>query len=85
MTTVCYLVFSGVVAFLGGILFLIGKDKIAKASENMQKMMSKRVETVDPFFIKNNVGTGVSLLAISVYLFFIAYYIYHKMQMYNLG
>ncbi len=85
MTTVCYLVFSGIIALLGGLLFLLGKDKIAKASEKMQKMMSRRVETVDPFFVENNVGTGVSLLAISVYLFFIAYYIYQKMQMYNLG
>ena len=84
MKIVWYLVFSGAVSLLGGVLFLCGKDKIANASEKLQKMLNRRVETIDPFFIKNNVGTGVSLLVISVYLFFIAYYIYIKMQMQSL-
>ena len=84
MKIVWYLVFSGAVSLLGGVLFLCSKDKIAKLSEEIQKALNKRVETVDPFFVKNNVGTGISLLAISIYLFFIAYYVYIKMQAHNL-
>jgi hypothetical protein len=84
MKIVWYLIFSGAISLLGGVLFLCGKDKIAKLSSDIQKTMNKRVETVDPFFVKNNVGTGVSLLVISIYLFFIAYYVYVKMQSHGL-
>jgi hypothetical protein len=74
------LIILGIVTFFAGVIFLLGEKKINSVSSVLNVSFNKIIFNSDEFFLKNRVGTGVSLVLLSVLFFFIAYWLSVKAQ-----
>ncbi len=66
-----WLYFLGAVALLVGILLIFSPRSLIKASEELNRMVTK----IDEQVIKYRVGVGVSLILAAIFLIFYAYMI----------
>ncbi|MBU1061360.1 MAG: hypothetical protein KJ957_07155 [Candidatus Omnitrophica bacterium] len=71
-----FLIFSGIVAFLSGVLLLLMPERLRSIEKKANKLMNEFISGIDYFIYKYNKGTGVCLLLSSATLFFVAYYLY---------
>lgn len=67
-----FLIVSGVVALVFGILLLVTPESVRKLSLKVSKVVSN----VDNFIYKYHQGIGLSLILSGLTLFFVAYYLY---------
>jgi cytochrome c biogenesis protein CcdA len=73
-----FLILSGIVAFLGGILILFSPNTLRDLNAKVSAGINKMVVSVDEKVYKLRIGVGVSLLLISGTIFFIIYYLIKK-------
>ncbi len=76
--SVIFISFAGLIALIFGVLFVTSKKTVEDASNKMKDTVAREVSSIDKILIKNNVGVGISLILVGVYLFFIAYYVAKK-------
>jgi len=73
-----FLILAGGVSLLAGVLFLFSPGTLHKLSNKINEELNKRFVPIDEKVYKMRVGVGISLLLVSVMLFFIAYYLAKK-------
>lgn len=74
-SSVIFISLAGLVALIFGVLFITSKRTVEDASNKVKEMAAREAKPFDKFLVKNNVGVGISLILIGMYLFFIAYYV----------
>lgn len=67
-----FLIISGVIALIFGILLLVSPEGARKISLKVSKVVSN----IDNFIYKYNQGIGLSLVFSGLTLLFVAYYLY---------
>ena len=73
-----FLILAGIVALLGGILFLFSPKTLPELSSKINTALNKMSVPIDEKVYKLRVGVGISLLLVSGLLFFVVYYITKK-------
>lgn len=73
-----FLILSGIVAFLGGILFLFSPDTLRQFSSKINTTINKINIPIDEEVYKLRVGVGISLMLSATLLLFMAYFIFKK-------
>jgi len=73
-----FLILSGIVALLGGILFLFSPKTLHQLSSKINATINKMSVPIDEKVYKLRIGVGISLLLVAGLLFFIAYYLTKK-------
>ncbi len=73
-----FLILAGIVALLGGILFLFSPKTLVQLSSKINAAINKASIPIDEKVYKLRIGVGISLLLVSGLLFFVAYYITTK-------
>ena len=73
-----FLILSGVVALLGGILFLFSPKILHQLSNKINATINKMSVPIDEKVYKLRIGVGVSLLLVAGLIFFVAYYLTKK-------
>ena len=73
-----FLILAGLVALLGGMLFLFSPKTLHELSNKINTALNKMSVPIDEKVYKLRVGVGISLLLVSALLFFVAYYISKK-------
>ena len=81
MDSAIFISFAGLLALILGVLLITSKETIAKASDKMKEIGSRKAGFFDKVLIKNNVGVGISLVLVGIYLFFVAFYVAVKTGM----
>lgn len=76
-----FLILAGVVALLGGILFLFSPKTLHQLSNKINTTINKMSVPVDEKVYKLRVGVGVSLLLVAGMMFFVAYYLTKKFSL----
>lgn len=69
-----FLVFTGVLSCVFGVLFIFAPDALKGMSDKVNKIML----SFDEKFYELRMGVGISLLLVSVMCFFVAYYVYKR-------
>ncbi|MBI4685137.1 MAG: hypothetical protein HY755_08040 [Nitrospirae bacterium] len=70
MSIVTFSVVIGVLAFVIGVLFLVAPGTLRRLNDISAKMVAR----IDSFTFSYRIGFGVSLMLISIFMFFMAYY-----------
>ena len=70
-----FLILAGIVALLGGILFLFSPKTLHELSSKINTALNKMSVPIDEKVYKLRVGVGISLLLASGLIFFVVYYI----------
>jgi hypothetical protein len=73
-----FLILAGVVALLGGILFLFSPQTLHQLSNKINTAINKMSVPIDEKVYKMRLGVGISLLLVASMLFFVAYYLTKK-------
>jgi drug/metabolite transporter (DMT)-like permease len=73
-----FLILAGVVALLGGVLFLFSPKTLQQLSSKVNTAINKLSVPIDEKVYKMRLGVGVSLLLVAGMLFFVAYYLTRK-------
>ncbi len=73
-----FLILAGIVALLGGVLFLFSPKTLHELSKKINTTMNKMSVPIDEKVYKMRLGVGVSLLLVAGLLFFVAYYLSKK-------
>lgn len=73
-----FLILTGIVALLGGILFLFSPKTLHQLSNKINTTINKMSVPIDEKVYKLRTGVGVSLLLIAGLIFFIVYYLTRK-------
>ena len=73
-----FLILPGIVALLGGILFLFSPKSLRELSNKINIALNKMSVPIDEKAYKMRLGVGISLLLIAWMLFFVAYYLIRK-------
>ena len=73
-----FLILAGIVALLGGILFLFSPKTLHQLSNKINATMNKIRVPIDEKVYKLRIGVGISLLLAAGLLFFIVYYLAKK-------
>jgi len=73
-----FLILAGVVAFLGGILFLFSPKALHQLSDKVNTTINKLSVPIDEKVYKMRIGVGISLLLVAGMLFFVAYFLAKK-------
>lgn len=73
-----FLILAGIVALLGGILFLFSPDTLRRFSTKINTTINKINIPIDEEVYKLRVGVGVSLMLSATLLLFMAYFIFKK-------
>jgi len=66
-----FLIFSGTVAFISGIMFILSPNVLL----NITERLSKIIANFDNRALKYRLGLGISLILAGACLWFVAYYI----------
>lgn len=69
-----FLIFSGIIALVFGILFLCAPRTLRALSEKT----NRAILLLDEKFFRLRIGIGVSLVLSSVLVLFVAYYLFKK-------
>jgi len=70
-----FLILAGLVALLGGMLFLFSPKTLHELSNKINTALNKMSVPIDEKVYKLRVGVGISLLLASGLIFFVAFYI----------
>lgn len=70
-----FLILAGIVALLGGFLFLFSPKTLVELSNKVNATINKASVPIDEKVYKLRFGVGISLVLVSVLLFFVAYYV----------
>ncbi len=70
-----FLILAGLVALLGGMLFLFSPKTLHELSNKINTALNKMSVPIDEKVYKLRVGVGISLLLAAGLIFFVAYYI----------
>ena len=70
------LIIVGILSLVCGVAFLMPQDKIKQINDKM----NKAIVSMDSFLLTNHVGIGISLLALTVFCFFMVYIYSIKMR-----
>jgi len=73
-----FLILAGVVALLGGILFLFAPQTLKELNNKVNATINKITVPIDEKVYKLRVGVGISLLLVSGLIFFTIYYLTKK-------
>jgi len=73
-----FLILAGIVALLGGVLFLFSPKTLHQLSSKVNTAINKMSVPIDEKVYKMRLGVGVSLLLVAGMLFFVAYYLTKK-------
>ena len=73
-----FLILAGIVALLGGVLFLFSPKTLHELSNKVNTAINKMSVPIDEKVYKLRTGVGISLLLVAGLLFFIAYYLTKK-------
>lgn len=73
-----FLILAGIVSFLGGVLFLFSPKTLQDLNKKVNSTINKITVPIDERVYELRVGVGVSLLLVSIMMFFIVYYITKK-------
>ena len=73
-----FLILAGIVALLGGVLFLFSPKTLHELSSKVNTAINKMSVPIDEKVYKLRTGVGISLLLVAGILFFIAYYLTKK-------
>lgn len=73
-----FLILAGVVALLGGILFLFSPQALHELSNKVNATINKLSVPIDEKVYKMRLGVGISLLLVAGMLFFVVYYLSKK-------
>ena len=73
-----FLILAGLVALLGGMLFLFSPKTLHELSSKVNTAINKMSVPIDEKVYKLRTGVGISLLLVAGLLFFIAYYLTKK-------
>lgn len=73
-----FLILSGIVAFLGGVLFLFFPNTLRNLSVKISQGMNRVFAPIDDKVFKLRIGVGISLLLTSFMIFFVVYYLIKK-------
>ena len=73
-----FLILSGIVALLGGILFLFSPKTLQNLNNKVNATINKMSIPIDEKVYKLRVGVGVSLILVAGMIFFIIYYLTKK-------
>ena len=73
-----FLILAGIVALLGGVLFLFSPKTLHELSSKVNTAINKMSVPIDEKVYKLRTGVGISLLLVAGLLFFIAYYLTKK-------
>jgi len=73
-----FLILTGIVSFLGGVLFLFSPKTLQDLNKKVNSTINKITVPIDERVYELRVGVGVSLLLVSIMMFFIVYYITKK-------
>ena len=73
-----FLILAGIVALLGGYLFLFSPKALVELSNKVNTAINKASVPIDEQVYKLRIGVGISLLLVSGLLFFVAYYVTMK-------
>jgi len=73
-----FLLLAGVVALLGGILFLFSPKTLHTFSTKINSTLNKMSVPIDEKVYKLRLGVGISLLLVAGLLFFIVFYLTKK-------
>ncbi|MEI6831811.1 MAG: hypothetical protein WCK61_03795 [Candidatus Omnitrophota bacterium] len=76
-----FLILAGVVALLGGVLFLFSPKTLHQLSNKINTTINKMSVPIDEKVYKLRVGVGVSLLLVAGMMFFVAYYLTKKFSL----
>lgn len=68
-----FLIFTGIVSLIFGILFLFSPKTIRSLNDQIKRLMDKIVYSIDEKIYNLRVGVGVSLILVSLLVFFTAY------------
>lgn len=63
-------IFIGIISFLLGFFLLFTPDALKKLNE----MSAKMIQRIDTLAFSYRIGLGVSLIIVSAFMFFMAYY-----------
>lgn len=69
-----FLIFSGIIALVFGILFLCAPRTLRALSEKT----NRAILALDERFLRLRIGIGVTLLISSILVLFVAYYLFKK-------
>jgi len=70
-----FLILAGLVALLGGVLFLFSPKTLRQLSSKINTTLNKMSVPIDEKVYKMRLGVGVSLLLVAGMLFFVVYYL----------
>ena len=73
-----FLVIVGIVSLIFGILFLFFPQALRNLSAKTEKGLNKLCVSIDEKVYKLRIGTGISLILVSVLAFFVVYYLIKK-------
>jgi len=76
--TMIFLIFTGIVSFIFGMLFLFAPDKLREVGIKFNQMINKLTVSIDDKAYKLRTGIGVSLILSSVLILFVAFFLYKK-------
>jgi len=68
------LMLVGIISIILGIVFLSGYKPAKAVDDKLSKFLNKVIINLDTFMLKNRIGTGLCLLFIGAFCFFIAYW-----------
>ncbi len=73
-----FLILSGIVALLGGILILFVPKTLRELNTKITESINKMIVPIDEEVYKLRVGVGVSLLMVAGMIFYVIYYLIKK-------
>ncbi|MDD5097401.1 MAG: hypothetical protein PHU59_02790 [Candidatus Omnitrophica bacterium] len=73
-----FLILAGIIALLGGMLFLFSPKTLQQLSSKINSTINKMSIPIDEKVYKMRLGIGVSLILIAGMLFFVVYYLTKK-------
>ena len=76
-----FIILAGIVAFLGGVLFLFSPKTLQQLSNKVNTTINKMSLPIDDKVYKLRIGVGISLLLVAGMLFFVVYYLTKKYTM----
>ncbi len=73
-----FLILSGTVALLGGMLFLFSPKTLSNLNAKVNATINKMSVPIDSKVYKLRTGVGISLILVAAMLFFVVYYLTKK-------
>ena len=73
-----FLIVVGIISLIFGVLLLFFPQRLRNLSTQTEKAINKLCISIDEKVYKLRIGTGISLILVSVLSFFVIYYLIRK-------